>query len=141
MSESAESRSGGGEPPAKLPLAVRRGPPITVTCECGGKRELHYGERWQCEGCGRRYDTSRIPLDEYAAIRRRQLRHRMLPLVSGLFLLAGVLLSVFEGRAFGALIAVPFLLSSWNMFVRPFFRSRYRRSLAKDLPTWTIDAD
>ena len=65
----------------------------------------------------------------------------MVPLISGLFLLAAVILFFAEGRAFGALIVVPFLLASWNMFVRPFFRSRYRRSLGKNVPTWTIDAD
>jgi hypothetical protein len=30
---------------SNLPLAVRFGPPITVTCECGAKRDLRYGER------------------------------------------------------------------------------------------------
>jgi hypothetical protein len=125
----------------QLPRSIRKGPVITVTCECGEREQLHYGERWRCKGCGRSFDTAKIPLEEYASIRRKQLRHRMVPLVSGLFLLAGVILSIFEGRAFGALIVVPFLLSSWNLFLRPFFRTRYRRSLAKDLPTWTIDAD
>jgi hypothetical protein len=126
---------------AGLPRAVRKGPLITVTCECGRQRQLHYGERWQCEGCGRSFDTAKIPIDEYAALRRKQLRYRMVPLISGLFLLAGVILSFVAGRAYGALIAVPFLFASWNMFVRPFFRARYRRTLAEDRPTWTIDAD
>jgi hypothetical protein len=126
---------------ARLPRTIRKGPLITVTCECGEREQLHYGERWRCKGCGRSFDTTKIPLEEYASIRRRQLRHRMVPLVSGVFLLAGVILSIFEGRAFGALIVVPFLFSTWNLFLRPFFRTRYRRSLAKDLPSWTIDAD
>ena len=126
---------------AKLPRTIRRGPLITLTCECGNRHQLHYGESWTCDGCGRTFDTHKIPLDQYAAIRRTQLRHRMVPLVTGLFLLAGVILSIVSGRAYGALIAVPFLFATWNMFVRPFFRTRYRRGLAKDLPTWTIDAD
>jgi hypothetical protein len=120
---------------------VRKGPLITLTCECGERKQLHYGERWRCEGCGRQFDTGNIPLEEYASIRRQQLRYRMVPLLSGLFLLATVLLTIFQGRAWSALIAVPFLLASWTMFIRPFFRARYRRSLGKDLPTWTIDAD
>jgi hypothetical protein len=126
---------------AQLPRSVRNGPLITVTCECGEKKLLRYGERWQCDGCGRRFDTSNIPLEEYAAIRRRQLRHRIVPLSSGLLLLAAVIVSFIAGRAWGALVAVPFLFASWNLFVRPYFRSRYRRSLANDTPTWTIDAD
>jgi hypothetical protein len=126
---------------AKLPRSVRKGPLITVTCECGNRREVRYGERWQCEECSRTFDTRKIPLEEYAAIRRTQLRFRMVPLVSGLLLLAAVVLFFAEGKVFGAIIVVPFLFASWNMFVRPFFRSRYRRKLTETTPTWTIDAD
>ncbi len=45
------------------------------------------------------------------------------------------------GRAFSAVVAVAFLLASWAMFGRPFFRSRYRRALSKNTPTWTIKGD
>jgi hypothetical protein len=124
-----------------LPRSVRKGPPITVTCECGERRDLKYGERWRCEGCGRRFDTRKIPLEEYAAIRRTQIRYRVFPLVSCLLLLVAVVLFFAVGKAFSALIAVAFLLASWSMFGRPFYRSRYRRALSKNLPTWNIKAD
>ena len=126
---------------AKLPRSVRNGPLITVTCECGQSRQLRYGERWTCEGCGRTFDTRKIPLEEYAAIRRTQLRFRMVPLISGLLLLVAVVLFFAAGKVYGAIIVVPFLFASWNMFVRPFFRSRYRRRLTQNTPTWTIKAD
>jgi len=126
---------------ANLPRAVRKGPLITVTCECGEQRQLRYGERWRCEGCGRNFDTSKIPLEQYAAIRRVQVRYRMFPVVAGLLLLAAVVAFVFTGRTYGAIIAVPFLLASWGVFVRPFYRSRYRRALSKNLPTWEIKSD
>lgn len=126
---------------AKLLRSIRKGPLITVTCECGQRRDLPYGERWQCESCGRRFDLGKIPAEDYAAIRRTQLRYRMIPLISGLLLLAGAIAFFATGRAYGALIAVPFLAASYGMFGRPFFRSRYRRSLSKNLPTWNIKAD
>ena len=126
---------------AELPRAVRKGPLITLTCECGNKGGVRYGERWKCEACGRAFDTHKIPLDEYAAIRRTQLRFRIVPLISGVLLVAAVVLFFAAGKAFGAIIVVPFLFASWNMFVRPFFRARYRRALSKNVPTWTIDAD
>jgi hypothetical protein len=125
----------------ELPRSVRKGPLITLTCECGNKGELHYGERWECEDCGRTFDTRKIPLEEYAAIRRTQLRFRIVPLISGLILLAAVILFFAKGKVFGAIIIVPFLFAAWNMFVRPFFRSRYRRALTESAPTWEIDAD
>jgi hypothetical protein len=126
---------------AKLPRAVRKGPLITLNCECGQDRALRYGERWRCEGCGRTWDTNKIPLEEYAAIRRRQVRHRLVPLIGGLILLAAVVLFIVKGRAYGALIVIPFLLTSWNIFVRPFFRRRYRSELIDKLPTWKIEPE
>ena len=126
---------------AELPRSVRKGPLITVKCECGKKRELHYGEQWKCEGCGRRFDTNKIPIEEYAAIRRTQIRYRLFPLVAGIFLLAAVILVWVQGRAFSALAVVAFFVASWGVFGRPFYRSRYRRALSKATPTWTIKSD
>jgi hypothetical protein len=126
---------------AKLPRSVRKGPLITVTCECGQRRELHYGEVWRCEGCGRRFDTNKIPLEEYAAIRRTQLRYRLFPLTAGLILLAATIVFFIAGSTFSALVFGAFLLASWAMLGRPFFRSRYRKSLSKNMPTWNIKAD
>jgi hypothetical protein len=126
---------------AKLPRSVRKGPLITVTCECGERRELRYGERWTCEGCGRRYDLGKIPVEEYAAIRRTQLRYRMVPLASCLLLLVGVIVFWITGNKYGAIVAVPLLIASYSMFARPFFRRRYRKAVAASLPTWEIKAD
>jgi hypothetical protein len=70
-----------------------------------------------------------------------QLRYRMFPLIAGLLLLAGVVLFAVTGRIYGAIIVVPFLLASWGVWVRPFYRSRYRRALGKNLPTWEIKSD
>ena len=126
---------------AQLPRSVRKGPPVTVTCECGQKRDLQYGEQWQCEGCGRSYDTRKIPLEEYAAIRRTQLRYRLIPLIAGLILLAAMIVFFIAGSAFSGLVLIAFVGASWVMFVRPFFRTRYRKSLGNNLPTWNLRAD
>jgi hypothetical protein len=126
---------------AELPRSVRKGPPITVTCECGQKRDLQYGEQWQCERCGRSYDTRKIPVAEYAAIRRTQLRYRLIPLTAGLILLAATIAFFIAGSAFTGLVGVAFVGASWIMFVRPFFRTKYRKSLGKNLPTWNLKAD
>ncbi len=45
------------------------------------------------------------------------------------------------GSAFTALVLVAFVGASWVMFVRPFFRTRYRKSLGKNLPSWNLKAD
>jgi uncharacterized membrane protein YfcA len=102
---------------------------------------LRYGERWRCEGCGRTWDTNRIPAEEYAAIRRTQVRYRLFPIVTGLAVVGAVVGSIFAGRAFGAILVVPLLLMAYNVFMRPLHRRRYRRALAKNRPTWEIEPD
>ncbi|HLH64191.1 MAG TPA: hypothetical protein VKV27_00670 [Solirubrobacteraceae bacterium] len=117
--------------------ALRRGPLITLTCECGQVRRLRYGERWTCEHCRRTWDTNRIPAEEYAALRATQLRYRRLPLAMSVIALGCVIAFIVAGRALGGLILVALLASTWTMFFRPLYRRRYRRALAK-LPTWKI---
>jgi hypothetical protein len=143
MGRRTRRREGLPEPQAapRPPRSVRRGPPITLTCECGERRDLGYGERWRCESCGRTWDTNRIPVEEYAAIRRTQVRYRLFPVASGLLLLAAVVLFFVAGRAFGAVLLLPLGLSMWNMFMRPVYKRRYRKALTETLPTWEIKAE
>ncbi len=123
-----------------LPRSIRRGPPITITCDCGERRYLRYGERWSCEKCGRRWNTRRIPLEEYAALRRTQLRYRRVPLVVSALSLICVVVFIVLGQAFGGLIVVAFAASAWSMFGHPLHKRRYRKALAQ-LPTWKIEPE
>jgi hypothetical protein len=122
---------------APLPKSVRRGPRITLTCDCGERRYLRYGERWTCEKCGKTWNTTRIPMEQYAAIRATQLRYRRVPAAISLFALICVVAFIVIGKALGGLLVVGILASTWSMFFRPLHRRRYRRALA-DLPTWKI---
>ncbi len=126
--------------PATIPRSVRRGPPITLTCECGEKRYLRYGERWTCETCARSWDTGKIPLEQYAAIRRTQLRFRRVPLTISVLALICVVAFIIVGKALGGLLLVAVVATTWSMFFRPLHRRRYREALA-DLPTWQIKPD
>ncbi|HEY3726037.1 MAG TPA: hypothetical protein VGL51_02610 [Solirubrobacteraceae bacterium] len=129
-----------GDDAATLPRSVRRGPPITLTCDCGEKRQVRYGERWTCEKCGRAWNTNRIPLDQYAAIRRTQLRFRRVPMVISIVALVCVVAFIIVGKALGGLVLVAVAATSWSMFFRPLHRRRYRQALA-ELPTWKIEPD
>ena len=123
-----------------LPRSVRRGPRITLTCECGEVSYLEYGERWTCERCGRTWDTRRIPLEQYAQLRRTQLRFRRVPLAISVLSLACVVAFVLIGKAIGGVVLVAFAMTAWSMFVRPLHKRRYRRALAS-LPTWQIEPE
>jgi hypothetical protein len=123
-----------------LPRAVRRGPPIILTCECGDKRELHYGERWRCESCGRNFDTRKIPVDEYEAIQRRRARDRVLPAVIFVGVAALATVFVLVGRWYAALLIVPMAGFGWSSFIRPRRRRRQYQAIA-ELPRWEISSD
>jgi hypothetical protein len=123
-----------------LPRSIRRGPKITLACECGEKRYLQYGERWTCEKCGRTWNTRRIPLEEYAALRRTQLRYRRVPLLIATLSLVCVVVFIVLGQAAGGLIVVAFAASAWSMFGHPFHKRRYRKELAK-IPNWKIEPE
>ncbi len=123
-----------------LPRSIRRGPKITIACECGEKRYLQYGERWTCENCGRTWNTRRIPLEEYAELRRTQLRYRRVPILIAALSLVCVIAFIVIGKALGGLLIVAFAATSWSMFGHPFYKRRYREQLAK-VPTWKIEPE
>jgi hypothetical protein len=122
------------------PGAVLRGPPIALTCECGEKCDLAYGEEWTCESCGRRWDTNQIPTEQYEAIRRTQLRFRVLPVVYGLVVAGTALFFILTGNTFSVFILLPLTLMLWFYFLRPVHRRRYRRAIA-ELPRWELRPD
>jgi Flp pilus assembly protein TadB len=115
---------------------LSRGPRITLTCECGERRDLRYGERWQCEQRGRTWDTHRIPVEEYAAIQRIQRRFVVMPIVMLLVIVATVVLFVVYGRIY-AFVLLPLSLTMWVLYGRPVHRRRLRRALDR-LPEWKI---
>jgi hypothetical protein len=125
---------------ASIPRSVRRGPPITVTCECGEKRDLRYGERWRCENCGRAYDTNQIPMDEYTSLQRSRAHDRILPTIVFVALAVAVLVLVLIGRPLAMIVLIPIVGFFWGSYVRPKRRRRQVQAIA-DRPRWKIRAD
>ena len=58
-------------------IGAMKGPPITVSCECGRSRLVAYGDTWTCDECGRRWDTNQIPQADYEGLLRRIRRYRL----------------------------------------------------------------
>jgi hypothetical protein len=119
------------------PGAVLRGPPITITCECGEKRSLRYGAQWQCERCGKRWDTRQIPAEQYDAIRRLQWRFRVVPIVLGMVVAALAIFFTLTGNIFNVFVLMPLALMIWFVFLRPTHQRRYRQAIS-DLPRWEL---
>jgi hypothetical protein len=125
---------------SETPGSVTKGPPITVTCECGERHELFYGERWTCPTCGRAYDSNQIPRDEYAAIRSLQLRYRAVPIALGVVVAALAIAFTLTDNLVGVFMIMPIAIIAWFVFIRPTHRRRYREAI-DDLPRWDLRAD
>jgi hypothetical protein len=121
----------------EAPGAVLGGPPISVKCECGEKRDVPYGDTWTCERCGRRWDTNQIPREDYDAIRRTQLRFRALPAAFGVLIASVALFFILTHNVFSVFFLLPVALGVWFVFLRPVHRRRYRAAIA-DLPRWEL---
>lgn len=111
-------------------------PPITIRCECGEKRDVAYGERWQCETCGRSWNTQQIPAEEYDDLLRRVRRHK-LEVLGAAVVSAAVLIPLIV-LVSGRFIALVFLwMFLWILVVRPFWRRRYEET-ARGAPRWDL---
>lgn len=115
---------------------VLGGPPVTVSCPCGQRRDLAYGDRWAC-GCGLRWDTGQIDAAQYRRLRSVQWRFRLLPV--GLGLVTGLLAVLFiaTGHTFSLVLLLPTVLIGWGTVLRPLHRRRYAAALG-ELPRWRL---
>ncbi len=120
-----------------IPRRLRHGPAITIKCDCGEKRDLRYGDRWQCEKCGRVWNTNQIPVKQYKAIVDAQWRYRSVPFAITVVLVIVAVVLIVTGRTLGAILVVPMVMFGYGSFIRP---RRRRRRLAeiKELPRWKI---
>lgn len=114
-------------------------PPITLGCECGETTRVKYGERWTCPGCGRVYDTSRIPEAEFRERTRVVSRYRALTL-GPLVALAAIMvpLVVFVDPTLIFLLGL--LAFAYILLFMPFVRRRVRRRVAQG-PGWDLSAE
>jgi hypothetical protein len=111
-------------------------PPITITCECGETESVVYGERWECESCGRRWNTQQIPAEEYEGLLRRTRRLR-LHVLGFAAAVAAVLvpLIVFVNASF--IFLAPIAAFLWIFLYLPFWRRSARRA-ARSSPRWEL---
>jgi len=113
-----------------------KGPPITIRCECGEVERVPYGETWSCQGCGRRWNTARIPADEYWAILRDMRRFRLSAIGAAILLaVIFVLLAVFVAESL--FLFLPVVLAGWYIWYMPLWRRKVRRR-ARNLPSWNL---
>jgi hypothetical protein len=113
-----------------------KGARITVRCDCERVSHLAYGERWTCEGCGRRWNTGQIPVDEYWAIMREMRRYRIVAIGAAVALGVTFALLAFL-VAQRLLLLFPIVMAGWYLLYMPRWRRRVRQR-ARSLPRWEL---
>jgi hypothetical protein len=95
-----------------------------------------YGEVWDCDSCGRRWNTAQIPAGEYWALMRdmRRMRFAVIGIALALTAIFGLLaLLVAESL----LLLLPAVLAGWFIWDMPWWRRKVRRR-ARDVPKWNL---
>lgn len=117
-------------------IAVVKGPPITVTCDCGTVERIPYGQAWTCPSCGRRWDTAQIPAEEYDGVMRDMRRYRLEALALGSAIgIAVVLLAVVSDRPIFPIALIA--MTGWWILYMPRWRRKVR-ARARELPVWKL---
>ena len=114
-----------------------RGAPITIRCDCGQIERVPYGQTWTCPACGRRYNTTQIPEQEYWGIMREMRRYRLQLLAVAAVLgvlLTLVLANVERQRVVPLALGV---MGLWFLVYMPRWRQKVRRR-ARSLPKWQL---
>ena len=116
-----------------------RPPPITIRCECGESEHVPYGDRWQCEKCGRSWDTAQIPAEEYWGLLRemRRLRLSVIGVAVGVTVLFAFLAVLVSQSLF---LLLPVLLAAWFILYMPWWRRKLRRRV-QSLPKWRLEPE
>jgi hypothetical protein len=123
----------------EAPGTVLRGPPITITCACGQRQPVRYGDTWTCPDCSRVWDSSDVPREDYEAIRRITLRFRALPVLLGLLVATVALFFLLTGNTTAVFVLLPLSLMVWFTYLRDAHRRRYRSALAQR-QRWRLDS-
>jgi hypothetical protein len=125
-----------GERDHNVAVQLFRAPRITVTCDCGLSRKVAYGESYECE-CGLRWSTDSVPADDYAAIRRLDLRYRLIGWTVGLAYGLWVLYTILYTPGM-LLLVLPAGMLAWFGFLRPIVRRRHYRAIQALTRTWQL---
>lgn len=117
-----------------------REPPITLTCDCGVAAHVRYGQRWTCPTCGKTWDTSQIPSEDYAQLMRSVRRYRLLTIGPPLTFAAVLIpLAVLRGVQFALLLLVLVLMHA--LLVMPKVRERATASAMRNTRSWKLRPD
>jgi hypothetical protein len=127
-----------GDPITESKMRRMRGALITVTCDCGERSYVPYGERWVCV-CGRSWDTNQIPAAEYWGIMHDMRRYRFRAMGAAMAIAAAAV--AFARITRGPVMPIMLIvMMAWFFFYMPQWRRKVRAA-ARGLPSWKLRPD
>jgi hypothetical protein len=101
---------------------------------------VRYEERWTCPECGKTWDTSQIPREDYGRLVWSVRRYRLLVLGPPVALAAVLIpLAVTVGVQYALLLF--FLLLAWGLLVMPKLRSRATAHVLQRAGSWKLSPE
>jgi len=116
-------------------------PAITLRCDCGAEGKAAYGEVWKCAKCGRSYDTSKIPADDYDAVAALDRRYRRGSQALMVVLALIVLAVAIEGQTISIFAGLAVVLLGWFLYIRPIIHRRHKRAVSALTRSWELSAE
>jgi ABC-type transport system involved in cytochrome bd biosynthesis fused ATPase/permease subunit len=115
-------------------------PAITLRCDCGAEGRATFGDSWECPTCGRRYDTSQIPADDYGAIEALDRRYRRMSQAIMVVLALLVLAVAWTGQLLPIFAGLSVVMLSWFLYIRPLVHRQHRRAVSNLTRSWELKA-
>ena len=126
----------GGQGRQGREFAGRRPLRLVVRCSCGASGAVRPGALWLCPDCGRAWDTSAVPADEYRSVVRAVRRAKWLA-TAGLLVVAVIFVPLIALVSRSFLVPALIVLAVWYFWFLPSHRKRLRR-IYGSLPHWQL---
>ena len=94
-----------------------------------------------CPKCGRTYDTSQIPAEDYDAIKALDRRYRVASW-SIVFVMAVIVLAVaVTGQILPIFAGLAVTMLSWFLYIKPVVHRKHRRAVSALTRQWNLEAE
>ena len=98
--------------------------PLTVRCECGETHSLKLGDTVECS-CGRRYDTSELPSEQFDQVRAHQAMTRLYVRLGAIWIIGWGIVTFLLWGKWGVAVGAPLAALMWFLVIRRWFMRRF----------------
>jgi hypothetical protein len=94
--------------------------PLTVRCECGETHSVNLGDTVDCI-CGRHYDTSELPEEQFAQVKAHKARTNLYVRLGFVWIVGLGLVTFLLWGKWGVAVGAPLAALIWFLIIRRWF--------------------